>query len=42
MRLILCILFSFIGIAVAATAAERPNILLIVSEDNGPELVAVY
>lgn len=27
-----------LGIGLAAAAAERPNILLIVSEDNGPEL----
>lgn len=29
---------AFLLGGVAATAAERPNILLIVSEDNGPEL----
>ena len=27
-----------LGIGFVATASERPNILLIVSEDNGPEL----
>ena len=37
---VLCgkILWLLLLVAIAADAAERPNILLIVSEDNGPEL----
>lgn len=34
----LTILFLLIGVTARGLAAERPNILLIVSEDNGPEL----
>ncbi len=37
MRKLAAWIFS-LGIGFVATASERPNILLIVSEDNGPEL----
>lgn len=36
--LVLCLTFSGPGHASFAATADRPNILLIVSEDNGPEL----